>query len=69
MNVNLSIETNYIKISKDLKPTNIENWEICDSILREFVLMLVDAGWQPGSVKEAVIALADEYVDFNADII
>lgn len=69
MNTILSLETEYLKVVKELKLTDLEDWSTCDNILREFILLMVDAGWQPGSIKESVIALADEYTDYNPDII
>lgn len=69
MNTILSLETEYLKVVKELKLTDFEDRSTCDNILREFILMMVDAGWQPGSIKESVIALADEYTDYNPDII
>ena len=44
MNTILSLETEYLKVVKELKLTDLEDWSTCDNILREFVLMLVDAG-------------------------
>ncbi len=69
MNTILTLDTEFCKITKELKVTESEDYETCDILIREFARMLVDASWQPCSVKKCIIDLACEYQDTNMEIL
>lgn len=54
----LTIETEFVKVIKVLKPTAIESFETVDSIFYEFCSMLIAAGYNQRSVDEVILEAA-----------
>jgi len=64
----ISIETESLKVVKELYPQSYESYDTCDVVIREMLSLLVAAGWQPGSIREAVIDIAYEYENYEGII-
>lgn len=71
MKVTLAIYTQYYNIVKELLPNPSESYENCASVLEEFGRMLIDAGWEPESIKQSFVDISNNYRendDFDADL-